>query len=220
MTMTAYSSAIVDAMLGWLKGLANWVLRLFNLAGSAETSPILWMSQNWLKLLIILMIIGVAGDVLVWLVRWRPHWVWFRKERVIVDDDRFFDQADVQGELESDDDNLLERNWDERDYVVASTLVTRQKSDRKKQPERTPTRKDARTKASFKRGERRGKPGMADSTDVFNTKRQADAGDALDQALFDVDGNRTGVTDYYEDEVFNVNNLPEPAEAPAANEEA
>ena len=62
--MTAYSSAIVDAMLGWLKGLANWVLRLFNLAGSAETSPILWMSQNWLKLLIVLMIIGVAGDVL------------------------------------------------------------------------------------------------------------------------------------------------------------
>ena len=34
MTISGYSNAIVDVMLGWLKGLANWVLRLFNLAGN------------------------------------------------------------------------------------------------------------------------------------------------------------------------------------------
>ena len=39
MTISGYSNAIVDLMLGWLKGLANWVLRLFNLAGSAGGSP-------------------------------------------------------------------------------------------------------------------------------------------------------------------------------------
>ena len=100
MTIPAYSSAIVDTMLGWLKGLANWVLRLFNLAGVSGVSPLLWLSQNWLKLLIVFMIIGVAGDVLVWLVRWRPHWVWFRKERVIVDDERFFDKSDIREQLE------------------------------------------------------------------------------------------------------------------------
>ena len=82
MTISAYSSAIVDTMLGWLKGFANWVLRLFHLAGSAGANPLLWLSRNWLFLLIVLMAVGVAGDILVWLVRWRPHWVWFRKERV------------------------------------------------------------------------------------------------------------------------------------------
>ena len=87
MTISAYSSAIVDGMLGWLKGIANWVLRLFNLAGGGA-SPLMWLSQNWLKLLILLLVIGVAGDVLVWLVRWRPHWVWFRRERVIVEDEQ------------------------------------------------------------------------------------------------------------------------------------
>ena len=37
MTQTGYTNAIVNAMLGWLKGLASWVLRLFNLSGDAIT---------------------------------------------------------------------------------------------------------------------------------------------------------------------------------------
>ena len=124
MTITGYSSAIVDGMLGWLKGLANWVLRLFNLAGSGG-SPLLWLSQNWLRLLIVLLVIGVAADILVWLVRWRPHWVWFRRMRVIVDDDRFFNESDIQEQLNPYSDEYLEKNWEERDYVVASTVVAR-----------------------------------------------------------------------------------------------
>ena len=35
MTISGYSNAIVNTMLSWLKGFANWVLRLFNLAGSS-----------------------------------------------------------------------------------------------------------------------------------------------------------------------------------------
>ena len=57
MTISGYSSAIVDTMLGWLKGFANWVLRLFNLAGSVSISPLAWLSHNWLKLLILFMLI-------------------------------------------------------------------------------------------------------------------------------------------------------------------
>ena len=33
MTQSGYASALVNVMLGWLKGLASWVLKLFNLAG-------------------------------------------------------------------------------------------------------------------------------------------------------------------------------------------
>ena len=211
MTITAYSSAIVDVMLGWLKGLANWVLRLFNLAGSSGTSPLLWLSQNWLRLLIVLMIVGVAGDLLVWLVRWRPHWVWFRKERVIVDDERFFNESAIRDKLDPDGDDLLEKNWEERDYVVASTLVKRHEGAKAKADpkRRVPTRRDARTRTSFQRGERRG-PGVSSEPDP-RTRRQRDAEEVPAPAqkdLFGLDGNRPGVTDFYEDEVFNVNNLP------------
>ena len=221
MTITAYSSAIVDAMLGWLKGLANWVLRLFNLAGSSNGSPLLWLSRNWLKLLIFLMIVGVAGDILIWLVRWRPHWVWFRKERVIVDDEHFFDQTDIRDKLDPDGDDLLEKNWDERDYVVASTLVKPRKDERKagsSVKRRTPTRRDGRT--YVQRGEKRRRPGMSDQPDPNSTRRQRAEEEAAvavpepEKDLFGLDGNRPGVTDFYEDEVFNVNNLPKPDDYP------
>ena len=70
MTQTGFTNAIVNAMLGWLKGLATWVLRLFNLSGGG--SPLRFLANNWLKLLIICLIIGVAMDRVVWLLRWRP----------------------------------------------------------------------------------------------------------------------------------------------------
>ena len=126
MTISGYSNAIVDLMLGWLKGLANWVLRLFNLAGSANGSPLVWLSQNWLKLLIFFLALGIILDRLVWLIRWRPYWVWFRKERVIVNDDRFFINSDI--DRADDWEGDLASNWDEHDYVVASTVVKRQEA--------------------------------------------------------------------------------------------
>jgi hypothetical protein len=78
MTISGYSNAIVDLMLGWLKGLANWVLRLFNLAGGAAGSPLVWLADNWLKLLIFFLALGIILDRLVWLIRWRAYWVWVR----------------------------------------------------------------------------------------------------------------------------------------------
>ena len=104
MTISGYSEAIVDTMLGWLKGLANWVLRLFNLAGSVSASPLLWLSHNWLKLLIFFLALGIVVDRVIWLIRWRPYWVWFRKERVIVNDEKIFTSADIDraGDRERD----------------------------------------------------------------------------------------------------------------------
>ena len=215
MTMTDFSTAIIDSMLSWLKGLANWVLKLFNLAGSGGESPLVWLSRNWLKLLILLMIVGVAVDVLIWLVRWRPHWVWFRRERVIVDDERFFNATDIQDRLD-DEEDPLEKNWSERDYVVASTVVRRRKPSpealeaeaRRKQGS---TRRDRRTHV---RREDHRPSGMTQAPDPFSTRRQKEGeGD-----LFGVNGSHPGVTDLYEDEVFNVNNLPAPEESPATTE--
>ena len=220
MTISGYSNAIVDTMLGWLKGLANWVLRLFNLAGSAGGSPLMWLSQNWLRLLVLLMIIGVSADILVWLVRWRPHWVWFRRQRVIVDDESFFDESDIQSQLHPDDDDeYLEKNWEERDYVVASTVVSRRQSPARgsrsttpgrRRPVRTPQRR-AGEAASVKRGEKRRRPPM-ERNDRDAGRRSHERRAEREADLFGMDGSRPGVTDFYEDEVFNVNNLPEAEE--------
>ena len=217
MTISGYSNAFVDLMLGWLKGLANWVLRLFNLAGSVGGSPLLWLSKNWLKLLIFFLVLGVVVDRLVWLIRWRPYWVWFRKERVIVNDEKFFASADM--DKAPDWERHLNGNWDEHDYVVASTVVRRPKNDkprgavvkngkrpaRKSEPGR---RRSAKVEKHVERG--RAASAVKRQGEGENAARSAKAKrDYAPDNIFAGKLNKPEVSDQYEDEVFNVSNLPE-----------
>lgn len=226
MTITGYSNAIVDLMLGWLKGLANWVLRLFNLAGSVGGSPLLWLSQNWLKLLVFLLILGLVLDRLVWLIRWRPYWVWFRKERIIVNDDKFFAHENLEFDEDWDEDEEeLRKNWQERDYVVASTVVKRPVNDRSRSAviggsagRRTSTGNGVQRRnavVSAKRAEtesRSHRPVKAsagkNAKAVQYRKPVKNYSELRDEDLFGVDTNQPNVSDFYEDEVFNVSNLP------------
>ena len=72
MTQSGYSSALVNVMLGWLKALASWVLKLFNLAGGG-LSPLMWLSQHWMQLLVFCLAAGVAMDFIVWMDYTSPH---------------------------------------------------------------------------------------------------------------------------------------------------
>ena len=221
MTISGYSNAIVDLMLGWLKGLANWVLRLFNLAGGASGSPLVWLSDNWLKLLIFFLVLGIILDRLVWLIRWRPYWVWFRKERVIVNDDRFFNDADI--DRADDWEGDLASNWDEHDYVVASTVVKRKEAQKDgNRPSGTNRRPSAGRNGTAQRrrsegtkirrrvedsgkspGE--GKPGPRDK-DAGTRGREERT--HRPENIFASELKKRDVSDSYEDEVFNVSNLP------------
>ena len=218
MTISHYSNAIVDLMLGWLRGFANWVLRLFNLAGGAGGSPLLWLSQNWLKLLIFFLLLGVVLDRLVWLIRWRPYWVWFRKERVIVNDEKFFadkDAFEMEPRVEKHRGSL-----DEQDYVVASTLVERKGASHSRASVMRGQRRTDKSRMNLKRPEH----GASRSNSVEaqrshetqpEHKRKLSAKDVpmpTADELFGVDNSRPGVSDFYEDEVFNVSNLPVPDE--------
>ena len=224
MTISGYSNAIVDLMLGWLKGLANWVLRLFNLAGRVNTSPLLWLSHNWLKLLIFFLALGLILDGLIWLIRWRPYWVWFRKERVIVNDDKFFINADM--DKASDWEGDLESNWDEHDYVVASTVVRRQNgrgASASREAGASPGRQSTRSYRGRSDGTKVKKhvsrsESEADSRDRTASgkragRRHGDAARGKEGArhrtdIFDTELRRKDVSDSYEDEVFNVSSLP------------
>ena len=216
MTIRGYSNAIVDVMLGWLKGLANWVLRLFNLAGSVSTSPLLWLSQNWLKLLIFFLVLGIVLDRLIWLIRWRPYWVWFRKERVIVNDSRFFANADM--DKASDWEGDLANNWDEHDYVVASTVVRRQNNrsasnakgkgrstGKESQPSR---RRREGTKVQRHVGASEAKAASQKQREQRREERRTAHRDGEKPEIFSSQLKKRDVSDVYEDEVFNVSNLP------------
>jgi len=194
MTQTGYSNAIVNALLGWLKGLASWVLRLFNL--SSGFSPLKFLADNWLQLLILLLIIGLVVDLLVWLIRWRPHWVWLRKKRVIINDKNFFAQEKYIDD--SDDWDMPpvrkhaankrpvrpSRNWEDNDYVVPG-------AERRRREEMASRR------AAYVKSMQLKRQAEEENKDVFR------------DGLFNVNAKQK-FSDKYEDEVFSVSNLPEP----------
>lgn len=184
MTQTGYTNAVVNIMLGWLKGLANWALKLFNLAGSGG-NPLLWLSENWLKLLIVLMVIGVGLDWLVWMIRWRPYWVWFKKKRIIVNDEKF-----LEGE------ELEEAAMDQR-YVVPST-VARRRGGQRPQP------------TQIGRPQQRRRPSQPVARQ--HVERKTISRDVFSDDLFEVGRDHEDYSDFYEDEVFNVSSLPEAQE--------
>lgn len=87
MFYTYYADTLVTLMLGWIRGFTDWIWRLISLGdGSAGRNFLSWFSGNWLKLVIVLIAIGVAADWIVWLIRWRPYWLWFGKKRRILND--------------------------------------------------------------------------------------------------------------------------------------
>ncbi len=199
MTQTGYANAIVNAMLGWLKGLASWVLRLFNLSGGV--SPLKFLANNWLKLLILFLIVGVAMDLLVWLIRWRPHWVWFRKKRVVINDKNFFagekyinSPEDLEERRRPAPASKPRRNWEDSDFVVRSAASRR----RTGQPERTAT---GARRTSHVKSMQLGNHPQPENRDVFQDD------------LFNVNAKQK-FSDKYEDEVFNVSNLPRPDRRP------
>ena len=188
MTQTGYTNAIVNIMLGWLKALANWVLKLFNLAGSGG-SPLLWLSENWLKLLILLLAVGLVVDWLVWMIRWRPYWVWFRKKRIIVNDERFLTEDHFRDVNFTEEDDPLEQR-----YVVPSEVAKR----------REPVRENRRSGAAA----RRPMPVRAARRPVVQSARMsAKKEQDINDSLFEVDHDQDDYFDFFEDEVFNVTNL-------------
>jgi len=193
MTQTGYSNAVVNAMLGWLKGLASWVLKLFNL--SSGFSPLKFLADNWLQLLLFFLLLGVLLDLVIWLIRWRPHWVWFRKKRVVINDKNFFaDEHYPDDEDEWDAPRRAHgasvkprRDWEDNDFVVRSEAS--RPPQKKKQNKEKSKAKHAQMKKGAEKKEQK---------DVFQDD------------LFNVNAKQK-FSDKYEDEVFNVSNLPRPA---------
>lgn len=181
MAANSFADTVVNGMLSWLKGFASWVLRLFDLAGSGGISPLEWLSDHWLQLLIFLLIVGVAADIIVWLIRWRPYWVWFRKKRIVVDDENFFEGAEKEPPRQETTRMRPARR--------PNTIVRRE----------TPS-------ASRPRPARAAAPAPAQRRPA-RKRPEAPAPDIFEDEMFKIKPD-PGARKVHEDAVFNVSNLP------------
>lgn len=208
MTQTGYANAIINTMLGWLKALANWVLKLFNLAGGG--SPLAWLSRNWLKLLILLMIIGIVTDFVVWMLRWRPYWAWLRRKRIIVNDERM-----LAGEQFADVDSKRSDGLCPQSYVVknqnpkpAAKPRTAGSGKRTATPGGTARTPGASGSKVGRPVYRKGKPAPRKKGFSLLHARPVRT-KQIDDEMFETGRTNSDYTEYDQDQVFDVSNLPD-----------
>lgn len=93
MGQTEYTGNFVENLFAFLRQLVTQLSKTFESGGSVGGGTLNWFASNWLKLVLVLIAACVIIDWLVWMVRWRPYWLWFRKKRIVLDDD-FEDEKD------------------------------------------------------------------------------------------------------------------------------
>jgi len=72
--MNGFVHSILSFMLSWIRAL---ITNLWNLLSSDGGGALYrFLSQNWLSLVILLCLAGVAADLIVYFFRWRPYYVW------------------------------------------------------------------------------------------------------------------------------------------------
>lgn len=76
--MNLFADRLFALLLGWTGSLFNslWNLLTNNSAGLAG-----FLRRFWLPLIIILLLFGTAVDYIIWLIRWRPYYVWSARLR-------------------------------------------------------------------------------------------------------------------------------------------
>lgn len=126
MEQTQYAGNFVENLFAFLKQFISEISTIFQSGSSLGSGALNWFASNWLKLALGLIVVCIIVDWLVWMIRWRPYWLWFRKKRVVLDDDyeyepeldqpRYHSRALQPGgyaEYEDDEDEYFEDDEDE-----------------------------------------------------------------------------------------------------------
>lgn len=71
--MNILADRLFNLMLGWTRSLFN---SIWNLLTNDQQGFIGFLQRFWLPILVILVVAGTLADYIIWLVRWRPYFVW------------------------------------------------------------------------------------------------------------------------------------------------
>lgn len=74
--MGQFAGSLFKMLLGWVQTAASWLWNAITNPGGE--SPLQWLTDNWLTLVILLCAAGVLIDLVVYIFRWQPYRVWRR----------------------------------------------------------------------------------------------------------------------------------------------
>ena len=72
--MGSFANSVFNILIGWFSGVVASVWSALSSPGG--TSFLQWIGDRWIMIAVIICIAGIAADVLIYVVRWRPHRVW------------------------------------------------------------------------------------------------------------------------------------------------
>lgn len=72
--MGNFTQQIFSVMLAWMRTAITQLWDVFN--SQDAQAGLVWIGNNWIWLVVMLSIIGIVIDTFVWLIRWRPFYVW------------------------------------------------------------------------------------------------------------------------------------------------
>ena len=106
MSESGFIDGLVKVMLGW----ARWLTDL--MWGSINSTPseggfLAWFGANWPIIFLIMLAAGILIDWLVWLIRWRPYWLWFRKKQIIYAEEGEIPLAEQEAERRRMEEGLV-----------------------------------------------------------------------------------------------------------------
>ena len=92
--MNAFANSLLHLLLSWMRALFSDVL---SFAQGGDSGLIAWIGKHWIVLALTLMAAGILTDGIIYLIRWRPQYVWrTRLRRRFRRGDGDFDEARFQ----------------------------------------------------------------------------------------------------------------------------
>ena len=80
--MNNLSNSLLHVLLGWMRSLFSGVLSMLQ-GDDAGILP--WLGRHWLSLTVILLLVGLTLDAIIYILRWRPQYVWRTRMRRLMD---------------------------------------------------------------------------------------------------------------------------------------
>lgn len=71
--MNRLADSLLTLLLSWMRTLFSDILSLFNGSGAGILT---WLQSRWLSLTIVLLLAGLTIDAVIYIIRWRPQYVW------------------------------------------------------------------------------------------------------------------------------------------------
>ena len=84
MENSVFAQNLIELMLSWMRLIALWVWNFFQ-ADMAD-GFLSWFADHWKSLALFVIIVGLVMDWLIWMIRWRPYWLWLRKRQIVYEE--------------------------------------------------------------------------------------------------------------------------------------